>query len=541
MTNRVVIIGLDGATFNIIDPLIARGELPNLNTIFKNGVKAKLFSSIPPISAPAWVSFLTGKNPGKHGILGFQFYNLSKYSCVEHSIVNSNLFAQNTIFDILSRNNKRSISFQVPLTYPVWPINGIMVAGYPTPNQTTAFTYPENLSPEIGPLYEYKSDQIAAGSIDEKLTIYNCGLERITHKVEKLLKEEPYDLFVYVNNITDWVQHKFWKDQFNIKKDHEHNYIDQFYMKIDEKIGRILDIVDENTTVIVMSDHGAGPRPSKLLNINYLLRQQNLLTTTSNKINIFTRANKYWFEWVKEFFPIRYWSKANFSSSFREMVLNTRVYKDNINWNSTKAYRVPLAYPYVGININVKGRQENGVVLPGNEFKDLRKQMHMYLKKFSHNNPDLINAVFFQEDLYNGPACFNTPDLIIELNENYDSGCEVDELITELPSILSNTISGYHQPYGIFGAMGKNIIHKKETMAFNIMDIAPTVLYLLNIPADEDMDGRIISEIISDQYFSISPQEFVNDDHDCSPFCMQQLSQKDEEEIMASLYEMGYL
>ncbi|MEW5821450.1 MAG: alkaline phosphatase family protein, partial [Cyanobacteriota bacterium] len=481
MKNKVIVIGLDGATFDIIDPLIARGKLPNLNTIFQNGVKAELLSTIPPISAPAWVSFMTGKNPGKHGILGFQYYNLSKYNCVEHSIVNSNVFAQSTIFDILTKYNRKSIAFQVPLTYPTWPINGLMVAGYPTPDQTIAYTYPDDLSKKIGKLYEDKSDHIASGSIETKLNIYSEGLERISNTVEKLLKEEDYELFVYVTNVTDWVQHKFWKHQFN-GKNSKNDYINQFYIKIDEKIGNILKLIDKDTTLIVMSDHGAGTRPEKLLNINYLLREQGFLVPTAKKINIFTKTNRYWFEWVKEFFPIKYWSKAKFSSSFREMVLNTRVYKNNIDWSKTKAYRVPLSYPYVGLNINVKSRQKDGIVLPGKEYKELKQQLYKNFKGFSDKNPDLIKNVFLQEEVYNGPSSYNTPDIIIELNENYDSGSEVDELITEIPNMLLTTISGYHRTSGIFGAMGKNINHNPQLFKFNIIDIAPTILYTLNLP-----------------------------------------------------------
>ncbi|MGD9580624.1 MAG: alkaline phosphatase family protein, partial [Vampirovibrionia bacterium] len=297
MENKVVVIGLDGATFDIIDPLIKQGKLPNLSKIFDNGVKARLFSSIPPVSAPAWISFLTGKNPGKHGILGFQYYNMSKYNCFEHGIVTSKHFANDTILDTLTKNDKRSIAFQIPLTYPAWPINGLMVSGYPTPDQTKAYTYPEELSEDIGKLYEYKSDQIASGSPEEKVDIYSKGVDRVSQKVEKLLKTENYDLFIYVNNITDWVQHKFWKYQFN--NEQNINYIDYFYIKLDEKIGNILNIIDENTTLFIMSDHGAGKRPTKFLNINYILRKNHLLTAKKNKISIFTRTTKYWLEWIK--------------------------------------------------------------------------------------------------------------------------------------------------------------------------------------------------------------------------------------------------
>lgn len=540
MNDKVVIIGLDGATFSIIDALIAQGQLPNLSKIISCGVRGKLLSSVPPISAPAWVSFLTGKNPGKHGILGFQPYNLYKYSCFEHSIVSSNTFAKDTIFDILSENNKRSVAFQVPLTYPVWPINGIMVAGYPTPDQSKAFTFPEEYSEKIGVLYDYISDQIAAGSVEEKLQLYSTALERINNTVEELLTREPYDLFVYVSNIPDWVQHKFWKYQFNGKK--SRNYIDLFYIKLDEKIGRILKLIDENTTVIVMSDHGAGPRPTKFLNINYLLQENGFLVPTNNKINLITKANKYWFEWLKEYFPMRYWSKASFSSELREHVLNIRVYKDFIDWDKTKAYRVPLAYPYVGVNINLKDRQEKGIISQGKDFIELKQELYLYFKEFSRTNGNYIKDVFRQEELFSGNKCNNIPDLIIELNDNYDSGCEIDRLVTDIPPMLLQTISGCHRKEGIFCAMGKNIVSNRVISDINIVDITPTVLYMLNLPIDEDIDGKVISDIFNEDYFLHNPPVYNNNNElFLASSYSKSISQQEEMDIMAALNQFGYL
>lgn len=546
MKNKVVVIGLDGATFDIIDPLIAAGKLPNLSKIFNNGVKANLFSSIPPISAPAWISFLTGQNPGKHGVLGFQYYNMSKYNCFEHGIVTSKQFAHNTILDILSKHNKRSIAFQVPLTYPAWPINGLMVSGYPTPDQTKAFTYPENFSEKIGELYEYKSDQIASGSAEEKVEIYSKGVDRVSHKVETLLKNEDYDLFVYVNNITDWVQHKFWKYQFNGNGNgngnKNNNYIDYFYIKLDEKIGNILELIDDNTTLFLMSDHGAGARPTHFLNINYVLRSNNLLTPKANKVSIFTKTTKYWFEWVKEYFPMRYWTKAKFTDSFREMVMNTRVYKNNIKWKKTKAYRVPLAYPYVGVNINLRNRQEQGIV-EEKDFQKVKEETFNILNEYSKNNPQYIKAVNYQEDIYTGENTCNTPDIIIELNEKYDSGVELDELITEIPSVLLKTISGYHKPYGIFGAYGKNIQQNTEIKDYNIVDLAPTILYALNTPIDNDIDGTLLTGIFKKSFLEKNQAKYTNDSKRRQEKSQDNanLSEEEEAEIMANLCEMGYL
>ena len=122
MKNKVVIIGLDGATWDVLTPLMARGEMPTLRRLAEEGASGTLKSTTPPMTPTACVTLYTGVNPGKHGIIGFE--NLPKDGQTE--LVNSTSWRYKTIWQILSENGRRSILVGLPLTYPPQEINGIV-------------------------------------------------------------------------------------------------------------------------------------------------------------------------------------------------------------------------------------------------------------------------------------------------------------------------------------------------------------------------------------------------------------------------------
>ena len=128
---KVICIGLDGATFDLIRPWLSKGKLPNIGRIIKDGVWGELESVIPPVSAPAWTSFMTGKNPGKHGIFGFK---KEKQGTYEELFVNRKLIKSETLWKCLSDVGKKVIVINVPLTYPPEEINGYLMSGMDTPS-----------------------------------------------------------------------------------------------------------------------------------------------------------------------------------------------------------------------------------------------------------------------------------------------------------------------------------------------------------------------------------------------------------------------
>lgn len=165
---KALIIGLDGATFDVMDPLLAAGQLPNLGRLMHEGAWGRLRSTLPPNSAPAWTAFLTGKNPGHHGLLNFRYLDPSTYSGYSSPFASTVAFVGQTFLDGLGQAGKGVVAHGVPMTYPAWSVRGVMVSGYPTPDRKRAYTYPLQLSEEMGRIALHHHDELFGASPAEE-------------------------------------------------------------------------------------------------------------------------------------------------------------------------------------------------------------------------------------------------------------------------------------------------------------------------------------------------------------------------------------
>src|SRR5712692_5865304 len=146
MANKVVIIGLDGATFRTLQPWMDAGYLPTLKEMVETGVSGKLTSVVPPVTAPAWCSFMTGKNPGKHGV----YYFTTREKGTGRDIpISAHARSGKTVWDLLSDSGKTVLVLNVPATYPPHPVRGVMIADFLTPKGKRDFVYPPALLDEI--------------------------------------------------------------------------------------------------------------------------------------------------------------------------------------------------------------------------------------------------------------------------------------------------------------------------------------------------------------------------------------------------------
>ncbi|MFX1361799.1 MAG: alkaline phosphatase family protein, partial [Promethearchaeota archaeon] len=258
---KLVLIGLDCATprtlFNdFID------DCPNIRKLMEDGVYGKLRSSDPPITIPAWMVMATGKKAGTLGIYGFR--HRKKFAYNDFWIATSNSVKEPTIWDIIGRNGLKSIIIGVPPTYPVKLINGNLIAGFIAPDTDSNYTYPPELKQEI-------EDKIGNYILDANFRVENkkallkqiYEMTKIQFKTIKyLMKNKDWDFFQFVIIGLDRFHHAFWK-----YFDKKHNkYVPgnkfelemrKYYKYLDEEVGEILDLLDDNTTVIVASDHGA--------------------------------------------------------------------------------------------------------------------------------------------------------------------------------------------------------------------------------------------------------------------------------------------
>ena len=211
MGNKVLVIGLDGASFNVLDPLIEKGYMPNLARLVATGTRADLETTFPPITAVAWSSFMTGKNPGKHGI--FEFVRRD-HGTKRELAVNATYRQGRAIWDLMGEAGKRVIVHNFPCTYPPREVNGLMIADFMTPRGRRDFTYPAQLLAEIeekfGPYRLHLSQTYGNGNAEGVLDELSDELEYKAKVTEYLMERYEWDAFFQYFWGTDRIQHELW-------------------------------------------------------------------------------------------------------------------------------------------------------------------------------------------------------------------------------------------------------------------------------------------------------------------------------------------
>jgi predicted AlkP superfamily phosphohydrolase/phosphomutase len=489
---------------------------------------------------------LSGMNPGRHGIFDFRNLDLRHYTGHDETLANADSYAVPTLFDYLTAADLRTVAYGVPMTYPPRPLNGIMVAGYPTPDNRRAYTFPTAVAAKLSPLQAYSPDQIGSARPEEQAAMYRRSMETMTGHLLELIAG-GVDVLMFVNGATDGAQHRFFKfaaPNFPQVTDQEREryapLLDQIMIAADQQLGRLLDQLPDNIHTLVISDHGAMPRPVRAFNLNAWLAQAGWLAQHNNgtAYGIATaagrRKSQQLVEWAKQTLPISDWVKRRLPAGMKQRIIQARDGLGNIDWSHTQAFRVKMSHPFEGIHLNIAGRQPQGIV-PQPEYPSLRQAI---MDRLAHR-PEIV-AVKPREAVYAGPYMENAPDILVHLEKNYDGGADLDQVVTEIPAGWLQRISGYHTLDGILVAAGPAFINKgslSPTPPTYLRDIAPTVLHLLGLNVPEEMDGRVLSALFREQrpvqYGPGLPhRDLVTDGT---------LSADEEAGILAALRDLGYI
>ena len=416
-TSRVLMIGLDAATFDLIEPWIERGYLPNLARLMKDGTYGQLASTLQPLTAPAWVSFMTGMNQGQHGLYDFVRRKADNYSL---EVTNSSHIAAPLMFETLSRLGQRVITVNIPYTYPPRPVNGIMLGGPFAPTVTQDIVYPseyfETLQ-QIAPDYFITPDYDAR--VSDPMGQFAAKLQREVEMRERtslaLMQTQPWDVFAVVIMATDEVQHTFWHCMEAGDDDPLSKYrhvIRDVYERCDQAVGKLIDVARQDgreTNVIVMSDHGAG-RFEWMVNLNQWLAEEGLLyfrtdvVTPAQKLR--TAAVQRAAQFYRRYVPtgvrtsIRNRLGAQRFSRVQEEFQSALV-TSMIDWPRTKAYALGAGG---NIFINLKGREPDGAVEPGAEYETVRQQI--IDRSLALRDPDkgtpMVHRSYRCEEIYRG-------------------------------------------------------------------------------------------------------------------------------------------
>lgn len=492
---KVIMLGLDGATWSVLNPLIAEGRLPTLKKLKAAGVWGTLESTLPPVSGPAWVSLATGKNPGKTGVFDFLNRRNEEYDFTPAS---SKDFSGQAFWDYLSQEGVKVGILNYPLLYPPYPINGFMVSGLLAPEKGE-ITYPQSLKADIDRVTEgYKIDvpyYVPKYTHNEKLFIEDIEalIDKRYQAARFLITTQNWDLFMVVFSATDLIQHYLWKDWDQNHPKHpaqSKNYKQEFcrlWSLIDEKIGCLLELPEENVDVLMVSDHGFGPQYGVFF-INQWFKKAGFLNRKPKPL--FTSLFELLSDTAQK---VDSWFKTDLFPRGRELSLPRPRYIKNFDLNNTKAFAGKYSDLVAGIFTLQKDQKNNRFK------KEIKHQIEDALKTFARRNklePFDFN-LYRKSELYSGPFVRLLPDLILEIN-----GFEVsiqhkfassDKVFVE--KTLSPNKSGTHKREGVFIATGPHVKNSNNQIQAGIYDIAPTILKLFDLPIPKDIDGQVLSEI----------------------------------------------
>jgi predicted AlkP superfamily phosphohydrolase/phosphomutase len=533
---RVLLIGLDGATFDVLRPMMDEGRMPTLKSLVQTGTSGVLESTKPPITPAAWTTFMTGKGPGRHGIIDFLRYDPSKNQL---TLNNNKEVSQSTIWQILSEKGYKVGSIHVPMTFPPEQVNGFMISGFDTPPGQD-FTYPKELQAELLARYpdythEKKWERKALGG----LGVFAQNLEYIKQSFDRGYElarfcgdRYGWDVMMVLLKLVDNLQHKTWRyldPRFRDKDPVRRQLTLNCFAKLDEVIGKLKALADEHkATVMIMSDHGHGSLDGKA-QPNLLLSRWGYLGLRSSLARVRTRGQVWW---------RRLRHSHNGCPSGQQGTVDHDLAFD---WSRTRAC-VLHAGIYGFLYINLKGRQPEGVVDPA-DFDALRNEIRRKLLAEKYVRHDGTSAPVFPEvhtteDLYgcNRKDYPWMPDLLLVP----DDGLAVVKKIrgsSPVRWIPISRLEGTHRLEGIFVANGPAVAGGKKIRA-HIADIAPTILAGLGERVPKDMDGQVLRDVFSAPVIVRyePPQERKLDEAEAPVLTDAQL-----EEVTTRLGDLGYL
>jgi predicted AlkP superfamily phosphohydrolase/phosphomutase len=557
MSKKVLFIGLDGATFDVLDPLMDKGLMPRLKQFIAEGIRGPLETTIPPITPTAWVSWMTGKNPGKHGV--FEFLLRRKGSgALPDTPVNSRSRDGLPFWDLLGQMGKQAIVTNVPCTYPPSMVNGVMISDFLTPRGRRDFTYPESLIEEVegrfGPYELYITEVYTPGNVDKILDQLFTELDYKTKVNRYLMEQYGWDVFATHYWGTDRFQHELWHllDEthplFNRKERDAHiGRIHEYWHAVDSTLGELFDDVGDSATVYMGSDHGFGPI-ARFLCFNVWLIDQGLLVLKRDAMTLFKRAIfrlgltpdlAYRSAMKMGFAHLRLSVGVTNRSKLMKLANMLMLSLEDVDWSRTVAFSKGN---YGQIFINLRGRDVHGIVEPGAEYQKVMAEVIEKLRALGDEaNRPLIGPIWRREDLYTGPHIDEAPDIQFLPSDMTNKPLGTLDLTSNkfITPVYGN--SGDHRMHGIMLGRGPELRRGARVEGARIIDFAPTILHSFGVEIPSDMDGRGLAEIFTPAYMaehSVMMSEAVEYE---APETAGAMTDEESEEIRQRLRGLGYL
>lgn len=498
---RLLVVGLDGGTESVIG--LPDANLPNIARLRNDGATATLTSTVPPITAAAWPSMMTGWNPGRHGMYDFRTLGIERYSRLwgaGHSasfedgrdFVSSRRWSGAAFWD---QTDGPVAVLSVPMTYPAWPVDGRMVAGFPLPDYARNHTQPPELAAQLPLLLDF-ADQIAKLSDVELAARCAALIDRQREIVTRWLRENEHEVVVVVFQSTDFAQHRLWK-YLELPGHPLREALLEMYRSIDAMVGEARELLGEQGAVAVVSDHGFGPHPRTFVRTDRLLADAALLVADGGpgRGEGITHA-------LRRAPALRRTLRralGRLPGGARDHIAARATGTSRVDWSRSQAYRIPLYPPAEGIVVNLRGRQEQGAVA-AEQYELVRDRVIEALETLRDpaTGDPVVQWAKRREQLYSGDHLDEAPDVVAMFYPDYKAASGLGDLFAPVTPEILDRYSGVHAMEGVFAVAGNGVMPGVDLGTRAIFDVAPTLLALLGRPVPADSDGVVMDAALWD-------------------------------------------
>ena len=534
---KILVIGLDAATMDLIEPWAGGGHLPALARLMQDGAAARLLSTPNMHSASAWTSILTGLNPGRHGLFVFSDRD---FATGKQVFFKGGDRTGELIGAHLSRHGLTSGFLNVPMTYPATcGAGGFMVSGLDAPSLNERAFCPTELRGELlgrFPNYQFSpqglGDLMRAGRLGEAITAWMELIETQTAVAEYLISNRPVDLFMTVYTASDWAGHNLWQAA---ETSAEENPLLQVYRSLDRAIERLVSHAGADTQIYVISDHGMGPHTGASYHLAEWLETRGYMVrgarsqTRHSIISASRRA-------ARRLLPVsvreRVKSGIGEGRVGRLQAAEKESFYTSIDWARTVAYTEPGRHV---ININLEGRNAAGKVMRS-EYQEICSRIIDDLSEWVDDRDDrVVDRVVRREEVYAGPFTERASDLYVYWNARAHFG-EPPEEVRE----RGFWWSGDHRPEGVLLCHGPGIRSNGQAALPSVYDLVPTVMYALGLPVPDKLDGRVLREFFTDEFIAAHPVEIGSPGMPSAADKIR-LSAEEEQMVEDKLRGLGYL
>lgn len=524
--SKVVVIGLDGATWDLLMPLCREGFLPSLSRLIEGGSYGELESTMPPVTAPAWASFATGKNPGKTGIFDFL---IPRRSLDDLTTITSKDISGKTFYEILDDNGRRTILVNLPLSYPPRTKNPTITSIL---TQGDQFIYPASLMEEIPKLAEYRItpdfDLKFQGRGEEYFEDIR-KLENVRFTCCQKLFEQEWDFFFLLFAGIDWIQHEVYDKLISNSLDKDHPAF-QLFHDIDSYIGWFVDHLPSETPLLLMSDHGFRVYRGTF-HINQWLKENDFLE--SHYVKKHTGPYQHLFvegmakaqlermhreesernlSFVAPSFLIDLLQRLGLGRICGILQKHVPSLQIQIAVNYTRTRAFCTTFELSGIYLNLSTRFRSGLIKVS-DARQIKGEIISGLMKLKNptTGEDAFDRVLDREEIYWGDRVGFAPDILIVPKDFWVAPAALSS--DNKSHIFKEGVLTYHSPRGIFLAYGPGIKKSNRLDGAKIHDMAPTILHILGVPIPKDMDGRVLKEGFEhDSEFANRPMEYARTD-----------------------------